>query len=390
MSDHPITSKLFAQSPGAAQDANARWVYVEFSGGLVGGEVRHRGGSRRRAVDMMVCRPRAGVNGLRASLDSQEACGQFCCVVRANIVFHPRLGRSERDGVRGEDSFNCRVVRSVDNQERPRAGAAWLASVAELVFSCFNEWRFCGHRRGFRCGVKDRATIAARLGLVGLDSVINSLSGFVVAVIKIEVVGDKPSVEIVAACLLAGAEHVDDRGWLTVQIPRTVNGANAKASHGIAEEFHRVAVKEVAVVAAVVFGFDVSRSDGCSFHCNVFRGLRILTRQGRKKGPTDARRRFVPIEIYGRSSLHRRRLLHPFPERSLSTTDNSRRYRSQIRQGCRTRFASGVHTACLSLRAGTTHRVTAQLSVPCSAVWLCGLRPCGPVVLWADPCVVAL
>ena len=100
MSDHPITSKLFAQSPGAAQDANARWVYVEFSGGFVGGHVRHRVSSKGKTVAAMVRRPRAGVNS---------------------------------------------------------------------------------------------------------DSVINSLSGFVVAVIKIEVVGDKPSVEIVAACLLAGA-----------------------------------------------------------------------------------------------------------------------------------------------------------------------------------------
>ena len=106
---------------------------------------------------------------------------------------------------------------------------------------------------------------------VNSDGVINSLSGFVVAVIKIEVVGDNPSVKEVAACLLAGAEHVDDRGWLTVQIPRTVNGANAKTSHGITEEPHGVAVKEVAVVAAVVFGFDVSRSHGFSFHRNVFR-----------------------------------------------------------------------------------------------------------------------
>jgi hypothetical protein len=271
MSDKPITSEFLPESSRTTQDANARWVNGQQGGGLVGGQVLHRVSSKGKTVAAMVRRPRAGVNWLRASLDSQEACGQFCCVVRANIVFHPRLGRSERDGVRREDGFNCRVVRSVDNQERPRAGAAWLASVAELVFSCFNEWRFCGHRRGFRCGVKDRATIVARFGLVGLDSVVNSLRCFVVAVIKIEVVGDKPSVEIVAACLLAGAEHVDDRGWLTVQIPRTVNGANAKASHGIAEEFHRVAVKEVAVVAAVVFGFDVSRSDGCSCHRNVFR-----------------------------------------------------------------------------------------------------------------------
>lgn len=344
MSDHPITSKLFAQSPGAAQDANSRRVYVEFSGGFVGGQVRHRVSSQKKTVAAMVRRPRAGVNvlprivlspccsscslcadvvacivrgyltivvkvdqklkfglplafdvnstlsqdvraatdtdllpflsvavsaaiadrdsiisircavaalgnqqrgndpakafrvpkfvlmlrpfaavfafgclhgfvclvplwanqisfqntfwqgwrvvcfghrsvpfrlvsdsiagvnWLRASLDSQEACGQFCCVVRANIVFNPRLGRSERDGVRGEDGFNCRVVRSVDNQERPRAGAAWLASVAELVFSCFNKWRFCGHRRGFRCGVKDRATVAARCGVQRLGS----------------------------------------------------------------------------------------------------------------------------------------------------------------------------------------------------------------------------
>jgi hypothetical protein len=271
MSDNPITSEFLPESSRTTQDANARWVNSQQGGGLVGGEVRHREGSRRRAVDMMVCRPRAGVNWLRASLDSQETCGQFCCVVRANIVFNPRLGRSERDCVRGEDGFNCRVVRSVDNQERPRAGAAWLASVAELVFSCFNEWRFCGHRRGFRCGVKDRATIVARFGLVGLDSVINSLSGFVVAVIKIEVVGDKPSVKEVAACLLASAEHVDDRGRLAVQIQRAVNGADAETSHGITEEPHGVAVKEVAVVAAVVFGFDVSRSDGCSCHHNVFR-----------------------------------------------------------------------------------------------------------------------
>ena len=146
MSNHPITSEFLPESSRTTQDANARLIDAEQFGSLFGGQVRHREGSRRRAVDMMVCRPRAGVNRLRASLDSQEACGQFCCVVRANIVFNPRLGRSERDCVRGEDGFNCRVVRSVDNQERPRAGDAWLASVAELVFSCFNEWRFCGHR----------------------------------------------------------------------------------------------------------------------------------------------------------------------------------------------------------------------------------------------------
>jgi hypothetical protein len=188
MSDHPITSKLFAQSPGAAQDANARWVNVEFSGGFVSGQVRHRVSSKGKTVAKMLRRPRAGVNS---------------------------------------------------------------------------------------------------------DSVVNSLSGFVVAVIKIEVVGDKPSVKEVAACLLASAEHVDDRGRLAVQIQRAVNGADAETSHGITEEPHGVAVKEVAVVAAVVFGFDVSRSDGCSFHCNVFRGLRILSRQVRVNNfPNDARGRF--------------------------------------------------------------------------------------------------
>jgi hypothetical protein len=148
MSDHPITSEFLPESSRTTQDANARWVNGQQGGGLVGSEVRHRRGSRRSADGGMICRPCGGVICLRASLDSQEACGQFCCVVRANIVFNPRLGRSERDGVRGEDGFNCRVVRSVDNQEHPRAGAAWLASVAELVFSCFNEWHFCGHRFG--------------------------------------------------------------------------------------------------------------------------------------------------------------------------------------------------------------------------------------------------
>jgi hypothetical protein len=300
MSDHPITSKLFAQSPGAAQDANARWVYVEFSGGFVGGQVRHRVSSKGKTVAAMVRRPRAGVNWLRASLDSQEACAQFCCVVRANIVFHPRLGRSERDGVRGEDGFNCRVVRSVDNQERPRAGAAWLASVAELVFSCFNEWRFCGHRRGFRCGVKDRATIAARLGLVGLDSVVNSLRCFVVTVVEVMFSSNQPGIKKLATSTLAASEDVDCRRWSPVQVHLTGDRLDAKASHGIAEEFHRVAVKEVAVVAAVVFGFDVSRSDGCSCHRNVFRSGKkcwatVAARCGVQRLAGVSRDKIVPV-----------------------------------------------------------------------------------------------
>ena len=78
------------------------------------------------------------------------------------------------------------------------------------------------HRRGFLCGVKDRATIAARLGLVGLDSVVNSLRCFVVTVVEVMFGSNQPGIKKLATSTLYYKEDADRRRWLSVHVQLAV------------------------------------------------------------------------------------------------------------------------------------------------------------------------
>ena len=263
MSNDPVSSEFRPESPRTTQDANARWIDSQQGGGLIGGKIRHL------------------LSFVKSQSNSGQRTDTFRSLSNRLLVIDARI--PHRDIMVAIPSINddCRMVESclpsMDVILKSRRylkccnfGNVWRQLFRQVRAEVFNRCsascvlpcpvqvidrasNVCNlHRRGFRCSVRDRATIVARLGLVGLDSVVNSLCCFVVAVAEVIFGSDQPSIEKLATGTLSPPKDVDCRRWSPVQIHLAGDRLDAKAGHRVTKELHSVAVEKISIVVSIV------------------------------------------------------------------------------------------------------------------------------------------